>query len=181
MKTKLSSKTKSAKKAHVKRQASAAKELKQETAFPVVGIGASAGGLEAFSQLLRHLPEQTGMAYVLVQHLDPSHGSVLPEILSRATRIPVTEVKDGTKVEPDHVYVIPANTSMVIEGGVLLLGARTLTRGIHMPIDEFFQSLPEDRDSQAICLILSGTASDGTEGCNAIKAPGGITFAQRDA
>jgi len=180
MKTKLSSKTKSAKKAHVKRQASAAKELKQETAFPVVGIGASAGGLEAFSQLLRHLPEQTGMAYVLVQHLDPSHGSVLPEILSRATRIPVTEVKDGTKVEPDHIYVIPANTSMVIESGTLRLGARTLTRGMHMPIDQFFQSLADERNNQAIGVVLSGTASDGTGGCNLIKAAGGITFAQSE-
>ena len=181
MKTKLSSKTKSAKKARGKREASAANVPEQGAAFPVVGIGASAGGLEAFTDLLRHLPEKTGMAFVLVQHLDPTHGSVLPEILSRATKIPVSEVKDGSKVEPDHVYVIPANTSMVIEGGVLRLGARTLTRGIHMPIDQFFQSLAEDRDSQAIGVILSGTASDGTEGCNAIKAAGGITFAQSEA
>src|SRR5437660_1471519 len=108
MKTKLSSKTKSAKKARGKREASAANVPEQGAAFPVVGIGASAGGLEAFTDLLRHLPEKTGMAFVLVQHLDPTHGSVLPEILSRATKIPVTEVKDGTKVEPDHVYDIPA-------------------------------------------------------------------------
>src|SRR5437588_8436242 len=156
-------------------------ESSSSNLFPIVGVGASAGGLEAFTDLLRHLPEKTGMAFVLVQHLDPTHGSVLPEILSRATKIPVSEVKDGSKVEPDHVYVIPANTSMVIEGGVLRLGARTLTRGIHMPIDQFFQSLAEDGDSHAIGVILSGTASDGTEGCNVIKAAGGITFAQSEA
>jgi two-component system CheB/CheR fusion protein len=182
MKTKVSRKTKSPERAKVKGDTPAAGEPKKKSlAFPVVGIGASAGGLEAFTALFRHLPEKTGMAFVLVQHLDPSHGSVLPEILSRTIKIPVTEVKDGTKVEPDHVYVIPANTNMVIEGGVLLLGARTLTRGIHMPIDQFFDSLAKERNTQAIGVILSGSASDGTEGCNAIKAAGGITFAQSEA
>src|SRR2546426_11945370 len=99
-------------------------ESSSSNLFPIVGVGASAGGLEAFSELLRHLPEKTGMAYVLVQHLDPSHGSVLPEILSRTTRIPVTEVEDGTVMQPDHVYVIPANTDIVIAGGVLRLETR---------------------------------------------------------
>ena len=180
MKTRGSSKTKSPKNERLKRETSLAAQPNQAAGFPVVGIGASAGGLEAFTDLLRYLPEKTGMAFVLVQHLDPSHDSVLPEILSRATRIRVAEVKDGTKLEPDHIYVIPANTSMVIEGSVLRLGARRLTRGMHMPIDEFFQSLAEERDSQAIGVILSGTASDGTEGCNAIKAADGITFAQTE-
>ena len=148
--------------------------------FPIVGIGASAGGLEALSELLQHVPEKTGMAFVAVQHLDPTHGSMLQEILSRTTKMPVMEVTDRVKVEPDHLYVIPANTNMVIQDGVLRLGARTLTRGIHMPVDQFFSSLAAQRGSRAIGVILSGTASDGTEGCRAVKAAGGITFAQTE-
>ena len=150
--------------------------------FPVVGIGASAGGLEACSDLLRHLPDKTGMAFVVVQHLDPTHGSMLPELLARATNIPVVEVKDGLFVEPDHVYVMPPNTDMVIENGVLQLGTRALTRGqpTRLPAEPGDQ---HDRGhagggNRAIGVILSGTASDGTEGCTAIKAEGGITFAQ---
>jgi len=148
--------------------------------FPIVGVGASAGGLEAFSELLRYLPEKTGMAYVLVQHLDPKHGSVLQEILARTTRIPVTEVTQGAVVQPDHAYVIPANTNLTLKNGTLLLGSRVLTRGQHMPINNFFRSLAESAGQQAIGVILSGTASDGTEGCRAIKAAGGITFAQNE-
>jgi two-component system CheB/CheR fusion protein len=146
--------------------------------FPIVGIGASAGGLEAFSELLRFLPEKTGMAFVLVQHLDPKHGSVLQEILSRTTKIPITEVIQGVVVQPDHIYVIPANTNLTIRNGLLQLGARMLVRGQHMPIDNFFRSLAESARQQAIGVVLSGTASDGTEGCRAIKVAGGITFAQ---
>jgi two-component system CheB/CheR fusion protein len=146
--------------------------------FPIVGIGASAGGLEAFSELLRYLPEKTGMAFVLVQHLDPKHGSVLQEILARTTKVPVSEVTQGMAVEPDHAYVIPANTNLSLKHGVLQLGSRVLTHGQHMPIDSFFRSLAESVGPQAIGVILSGTASDGTEGCRAIKAAGGITFAQ---
>jgi two-component system, chemotaxis family, CheB/CheR fusion protein len=146
--------------------------------FPIVGIGASAGGLEAFSELLRYLPEKTGMAFVLVQHLDPKHGSVLQEILSRTTAIPVTDVIQGVVVQPDHAYVIPANTNLTIKNGILQLGSRVLTRGQHMPIDVFFRSLAKSIGQQAIGVVLSGTASDGTEGCCAIKAAGGITFAQ---
>src|SRR5258705_1713054 len=103
--------------------------------FPIVGIGASAGGLEAFSELLRHLPLQTGMAFVLVQHLDPKHSSELREILARTTKIPVSEVTDGTVVRPDHIYVIPPNTVMAIKDGSLRLSARVLERGVHLPID----------------------------------------------
>jgi len=149
-------------------------------AFPVVGMGASAGGLEAFTEFLKHLPEKTGMAFVLVQHLDPKHSSVLRDLLSRKTRIPVVEVQDGVTVEPDHVYVIPANTNMVIEGRALRLAARTLVRGQHMPIDGFFQSLANTCGERAIGVILSGTGSDGTMGCTAIKAMGGITFAEEE-
>jgi two-component system CheB/CheR fusion protein len=146
--------------------------------FPIVAIGASAGGLEAFSELLHHLPEKSGMAYVLVQHLDPKHESGLREILARTTKIPVTEVAHGTVVQPDHVYVIPANTTLSIKGGVLQLGERLLVHGQHMPIDHFFRSLAAEAGQRGIGVILSGTASDGTEGCRAIKAAGGLTFAQ---
>src|SRR2546421_5147268 len=121
MKKKTPRAIKSVDRTKTKSVASAPDEAEKRPAFPVVGIGASAGGLEAFSELLRHLPEKTGMAFVLVQHLDPNHGSVLPEILSRTTRIPVAEVRDGTVMQPDHVYVIPANTDMVIAGGILRL------------------------------------------------------------
>ncbi|PYX28784.1 MAG: chemotaxis protein CheR [Acidobacteria bacterium] len=146
--------------------------------FPIVGIGASAGGLEAFSELLRHLPLKTGMGFVLVQHLDPKHSSELREILARTTKIPVVEVTDGTIVRPDHIYVIPPNTVMAIKDGTLRLSARVLERGVHLPIDHFLRSLAEDSDERAISVILSGTASDGAEGLRAIKAAGGITFAQ---
>jgi two-component system, chemotaxis family, CheB/CheR fusion protein len=146
--------------------------------FPVVGIGASAGGLEAFTELLRYLPEKTGMAFVLVQHLDPTHDSVLQEILARSTRIPVKEVKDGEKILTDHVYVIPANANMIIEDGALRLVPRESARSRNMPIDHFFRSLAESRGEQAIAVVLSGTASDGTLGCSAVKTAGGITFAQ---
>src|SRR6266702_3110209 len=146
--------------------------------FPIVGVGASAGGLEAFTQLLKALGPGTGMAYVLVQHLDPSHESALTELLAKATEMPVRQVTDATPVEANHVYVIPPNVDMIISQGILRLTARTETRGYHMPIDRFLRSLAEDQGSNAIGVILSGTASDGTLGLAATKAEGGITFAQ---
>jgi two-component system, chemotaxis family, CheB/CheR fusion protein len=162
------------------KKAAAGEEVKSSEPFPIVGIGASAGGLEAFSELLSNLPEKTGMAYVLVQHLDPKHDSGLPEILARTTKLPVAEVANGTLVQPDHVYVIPANTNLLLKNGVLQLGARVLTRGQHMPIDNFFRSLAEREGQRVIGVVLSGTAADGTLGCRAIKAAGGITFAQEE-
>ena len=149
--------------------------------FPVVGVGASAGGLEAFSALLSNLPPTTGMAFVFLQHLDPSHDSALEEILSRTTKIPATQVSDGTEVQRNHIYIIPPNSDMVIRDGMLRLSARTLTHGQHRPIDSFFISLAEDCGDRSIGVILSGTASDGTSGCLAIKAVGGITLAQDEA
>jgi two-component system CheB/CheR fusion protein len=147
--------------------------------FPIVGIGASAGGLEAFRSLLKALPANTGMAFVFVQHLDPEHESLLTKLLSHATRMPVTEVAEGMAVRPDHVYVIPPNTSMGIRGGILHLQARRRQDGIkHMPVDYFFQSLAENEGSRAIGVVLSGVANDGTLGLTAIKGAGGITFAQ---
>lgn len=147
-------------------------------AFPIVGVGASAGGFEAFNQLLQHLPANCGLAVVLVQHLDPTHASSLVGLLAKACPMPVQQVTDATLVEIDHVYVMPPNTDMVIRKGVLRLTPRTEPRGMHLPIDTFLHSLAEDCDSRAIGVILSGTASDGTLGLKAIKAEGGITFAQ---
>jgi two-component system CheB/CheR fusion protein len=147
---------------------------------PVVGIGASAGGYEAFLQLLRALPERTGMAFVLVQHLDPTHESQLTSLLSKATRMPVSEITDRTQVVADHVYVIPPNKNLALERGVLRLTPRARASGQHLPVDTFLTSLAVDRGPRAIGVILSGTASDGVLGMKAIKAAGGLTFAQDD-
>lgn len=151
-----------------------------EQTFPVVGVGASAGGLEAFTKLLKNLPADTGMAFVLVQHLDPKHVSLLPELLARATAMPVVEISDGTRITPNHVYVMPPNYSLAMLHGVLHLMPRPNEYGKHLPIDDFLRSLAEDRQSNAIGVILSGTASDGTLGMKAIKSEGGITFAQSE-
>ena len=148
-------------------------------AFPIVGAGASAGGLEAFSQLLEHLPSNTGMAFVLVQHLDPTHASQLPEILGRKSGMPVREVQGDTAVQPDHVYVAPASNNLRIEEGVLRAVSRPTATGVrNMAIDDFLESLAKERGNLAIGIVLSGTASDGTLGLKAIKAEGGITLAQ---
>ncbi|HSK76429.1 MAG TPA: chemotaxis protein CheB [Thermoanaerobaculia bacterium] len=154
--------------------------LTEGSPFSVVGIGASAGGLEAFTQMLNALPVDTGMAFVLVQHLAPTHASMLSEILSRSTAMPVTEVHDEPRVEPNRVYVIPPDRNMTISGGVLQLLPREEAPGQHRPIDVFFRSLAEDQKDRAIGVILSGTASDGTLGLQEIKTEGGITFAQND-
>jgi two-component system CheB/CheR fusion protein len=142
---------------------------------PVAGIGASAGGMESFTELLHHLPPDTGLAFVLIQHLDPKHDSLLTELLGRATRMPVKQAADSLRAEPNHVYVIPPNANLTISGGILRLEPR---HAHNMPIDHFFRSLAMDQGNQAIGVILSGTASDGTLGLKAIKAEGGITFAQ---
>ena len=144
---------------------------------PIVGIGASAGGLEAFTELLSHLPDDTGLAFVLIQHLDPSHESHLPELLSKASKMPVSEVKGETRAEANHVYVIPPRCNLGISGGVLHTPPRP-DSGRNMPIDSFLCALAADRGSKALGVVLSGTASDGTLGLQAIKAAGGITFAQ---
>lgn len=127
-----------------------------EAAFPIVGIAASAGGLEAFTQLLSHLPIDTGMAFVFIQHLSPAHESLLAEILARTTRLPVCEVQNGMKVEPNQVYVIPPNTEMTLADDMLHLSARTTTAGKHLPGDAFFTSLAIDRGRKAIGIVMSG-------------------------
>jgi two-component system CheB/CheR fusion protein len=144
----------------------------------VVGVGVSAGGLEAFRRLLDRLPGSTGMAFVLVAHLAPRHETILPELLARATPLPVSEAEDGMPVAPDHVYVMPRNKSMVIEGGALRLRPREEGRGQHHPIDAFLRTLAEDQDARAIGVVLSGMGADGALGLKAIKAEGGLTFAQ---
>ena len=151
---------------------------KPERSFPIVGIGASAGGLDAFKQLLQALSADTGMAFVLVQHLAPTHVSMLADILACSTTMPVVEVKDEPPVLANHVYVIPPNRTMVMTDGHLRLLPREEGRGLHRPIDAFFRSLAEQDSHQAVGVILSGTGTDGTLGLAAIKAEGGITFAQ---
>jgi two-component system, chemotaxis family, CheB/CheR fusion protein len=151
------------------------------SAFPIVGVGASAGGLEAFTQLLEHVPANTGMAFVLVQHLDPTHASQLTEILSRKTAMPVQEIHGDTPVEPNHVYVMPPGENLTIAGGILKTVPRSDSGARNMPIDAFLQALAKDRQNMAFGMILSGTASDGTLGARAVKAEGGITFAQDPA
>ena len=153
-------------------------EQARDDSFPIVGIGASAGGLEAFTQLLRELPSDVNMALVLVQHLDPTYKSMLTELLSRTTNLTVLEVTDGVRVKPRHVYVIPPNTAMTISERVLHLTARVEVEGKHMPIDHFLLSLAKDQKSRAIGVILSGTSMDGIQGLRAIKDEGGITIAQ---
>ncbi|MEO8853282.1 MAG: chemotaxis protein CheB, partial [Ginsengibacter sp.] len=146
--------------------------------FPVVGIGASAGGLEAFKKLVKAIPVDSGIAYILVQHLHPDHSSALPEILQRETRVPVSEISDNVKVEPNHVYVIPANKLLVATDGILQLSPRPSRDQKNMPIDIFFTSLAEVHQSHAIGVVLSGNGADGTLGLKSIKENGGITFAE---
>ena len=150
----------------------------EQARFPIVGIGASAGGLEAFTDLLQYLPATTGMAFVFIQHLDPKHVSLLTELLQRQTRMNVVEASNGVTVKPDHVYVIPRNTHMGLAQSVLTLSPRHSAPVPHMPIDPFFRSLAAEQRSKAIGVILSGNASDGAQGMMAIKSAGGITFAQ---
>jgi two-component system, chemotaxis family, CheB/CheR fusion protein len=145
--------------------------------FPVVGIGASAGGLEAFLSMFRALPADTGMAFVVVQHLAPGHASSLAEILSRSTTMPVTEIKHEHSLHPNRVYIMPADKNVEVSGGALHLIPRE-TEGRPRSIDRFFRSLANSQKHMAIGVVLSGTASDGTLGLKAIKSEGGITFAQ---
>ncbi len=150
-------------------------------ALRVVGIGASAGGLEAFTQFLQAVPPASNMAYVLVQHLDPTHESGLVDLLAHATKLPVTEIVNGAKVQPNHVYIIPSNADLTIKNAELCLHPRTAVTGPHLPIDRFLTSLAEDQQANAIGVVLSGAASDGTLGLQAIKVAGGITFAQDES
>jgi chemotaxis methyl-accepting protein methylase/Skp family chaperone for outer membrane proteins len=145
---------------------------------PIVGIGASAGGLEALVQFLEHVTKNSGLAYVIVQHLDPTQKGMMPELLQRATKLKVMQVKDRTKVEPNCVYVIPPNSDMSVLHGVLHLMAPAEMRGLRLPIDFFFRSLAEDQREHSVGIILSGMGSDGTLGLRAIKEKAGIVLVQ---
>jgi two-component system CheB/CheR fusion protein len=146
--------------------------------FPIVALGASAGGLEAFELFFKHMPPLPGMGFVLVSHLDPGHVSILTEILQRSTLMPVVEVQDQMKVAANHVYVIPPNRDMAIFHGALQLSMPVQPRGQRMPIDAFLRSLADDQGDKAVGIILSGTGTDGTQGLRAILGAGGVTLVQ---
>jgi two-component system, chemotaxis family, CheB/CheR fusion protein len=151
----------------------------KEVRCPIVGIGGSAGGFEAAMELLRHLPAKTGMAFVIVQHLDPHHASQLPKLLGKVTAMPVIQLADTVSPRPNTVYVQPPNKCVIVKDNALKLIGRT--EKLNLAIDQFFESLTDDRGARAIGVILSGTGTDGTHGLRAIKAAGGLTFAQDEA
>ena len=153
----------------------------KDSLFPIVGIGASAGGLEALEQFLRQVPPGSGLAFVIVQHLDPTHQGIMPELLQRVTAMKVFQVKDRMKVEVNCVYVIPPNKDMSILHGILYLFAPVAPRGLRLPIDFFFRALAEDRQEGSIGVILSGMGSDGTLGLKAIKEKAGVVLVQDPA
>ncbi|OIO72889.1 MAG: hypothetical protein AUJ57_05215 [Zetaproteobacteria bacterium CG1_02_53_45] len=143
-----------------------------------VGIGASAGGLEAIEEFFKHAPIDSGMAFIVVQHLSPTHKSLMVELLSRNTEMPVLRAEDAMKVEPNTVYLIPPNHNLKIFHGALLLDEQEHDRGLNLPIDIFFKSLAEDQEDKAIAIVLSGTGSDGTQGIRTIKEKMGMVMAQ---
>src|SRR6266567_5812541 len=155
---------------------SASKSAKRNLGCPIVGIGGSAGGFEAAMELLRHLPPRTGMAFVIVQHLDPHHASRLSNLLGKVTAMPVSEVTTTTTPKPNTVYVQPPHKCVIAKNGALTLVRRE--ERLNVAIDHFFESLAEECGTRAIGVVLSGSGSDGTAGLRAIKAAGGLTFAQ---
>ena len=146
--------------------------------FPVVGIGASAGGLEAFIDFIKVMRADSGLAFVFVQHLPPERESLVPEILSRHTKLPVLQVSDGMKVEPNHVYVIRPGHTLTLKDGKLHLGDPVEKRGHQRPVDDFFRSLAEEQRERAIAVVMSGMGSNGTAGAQVVKTVGGVCIAQ---
>ncbi|HRQ57555.1 MAG TPA: chemotaxis protein CheB [Azoarcus taiwanensis] len=149
--------------------------------FPVVGIGASAGGLEALERFLSGVPPDSGIAYVVIQHLDPTHKGMMPELLQRTTSLPVEQARDRLKIKPNHVYVLPPNRDMSLLGGELHLFKPTAPRGQRLPIDFFLRTLAVDQRQQAVGVLLSGMGSDGTAGLRAIKENAGLALVQDPA
>ena len=141
-------------------------------------MGASAGGLEAFQKFFAHTPAESGMAFVIAVHLDPRHDSLMPELLGRVTAMPAEQIRDDTRVEPNHIYVIPANAALTIEAGTLKVVKPAPPDGRRTPIDTLFRSLAEDQGANAVCILLSGSGTDGTLGLRAVKEHGGMTMAQ---
>ena len=154
-------------------------QTRSSSLFPIVGVGASAGGIEAFNELLRHLPESPGVGIVFVLHQEAKHTSTLPDVFARSTKMRVVMIADGAAVEPNVVYVAPPANDVTIKRGVLRLQLRA--EAPILPIDTFFRSLADDQGTRAIAVVLSGAASDGSLGVRNIKAEGGITFAQDDS
>ena len=150
----------------------------KEKPFHIIGIGASAGGLEAFEQFFSNMPPDSGMAFVIVQHLDPTGHSSMPQILSRFTKMPIKVAENVTRVEPNSIYLLPPNKSMGVQDGALYLQEPSRPPGLRLPIDFFFRSLAKEMGPDAICIILSGTGTDGTLGLRAIKAELGTVFVQ---
>ncbi|MDM8543483.1 CheR family methyltransferase [Desulfococcaceae bacterium HSG9] len=146
--------------------------------FPIVGIGASAGGLEALEAFFSHTPSDSGIAFVIIQHLSPKHKSIMGSLLSKYTEMEVLDQKDGMKIQPDKVYLNPPNKNVVIINGTLQLMTPVKTGSVNLPIDFFFRSMADDLGEKAICIILSGTATDGTLGIRAIKGEGGLAMVQ---
>jgi two-component system CheB/CheR fusion protein len=153
----------------------------RDTGFPIVGIGASAGGLEALELFLQNVPAGSGMAFVIVQHLDPTRKGIMHELLQRVSAMKVVQIKDRTRVEPDCVYVIPPNKDLSILHGVLYLLEPMAPRGMRLAVDFFFRSLADDQQDRSIGVILSGMGSDGTLGLRAIKEKAGVVFVQEPA
>lgn len=146
--------------------------------FPIVGVAASAGGLDAFKKFFRHMPSDSGMAFVLVQHLDPNHKSLMAELLQTGTQMEVVQAEDHTRLEPNHVYVIAPDTYLRVEDETLQVEPLEQRPGIRMAADELFRSLAEDQRERAVCVVLTGTGSDGTAGLKSVKAHGGLTIVQ---
>ncbi|HLN73826.1 MAG TPA: chemotaxis protein CheB, partial [Prolixibacteraceae bacterium] len=144
----------------------------------IVGIGASAGGLQALEEFFTHVPADSGMAFVVIQHLDPAQKGMLAELLQRYTNMSVHIVTDGLKIKPNAVYVIPSNTSMSVLKNVLYLFEPNESHGLRLPIDFFFRSLADDQKEKSIGIVLSGMGSDGSDGLRAIKENGGIVLVQ---
>lgn len=150
----------------------------QKTGFPIVGLGASAGGLEALEIFFSHMPSDSGIAFVIIQHLSPKHKSIMGSLLSKCTKMEVLDMKDGMKIKPNKVYLNPPDKNVAIINGLLQLMTPVRTSGINLPIDFFFRSMAEDLGEKAICIILSGTATDGTLGLRAVKGEGGLAMVQ---
>jgi chemotaxis response regulator CheB len=146
--------------------------------FLIVGLGASAGGIQAFQEFFQHLPPKTGMAYVIILHLSPDHDSKLASVLQTTTKMPVKQVTEKVKVQPDHVYVVPPNQHLTMSDGSIIVSANTQIEDRRAPIDIFFRTLAEEHGSRAIAIILSGTGANGSMGLKRVKEKGGATLVQ---
>ena len=152
--------------------------FKPITGFPIIALGGSAGGLEAFEKFFANMPPQTGMAFILISHLAPDHISIMPELIQKSTAMNVQQIKDGLKVLPDHVYVVPPKKELDIFDGTLRLTETTGVHGPNLPIDYFFRSLAADQKENAACIILSGMGTDGSLGLQEVKNELGMVMVQ---